>query len=330
MTDPIVNPLAAPSLADAHPSARPELLQLAAFPADVQAQIDADFHGRGLDDLARTPALAEGITGIITRSNQRFPAGLVERLPNLRIISTFGVGYDQIPVELAAQRGIVVTNTPDVLNAAVAELAVAMLLALLRQLPRADRFVREGRWQHAAFPLAVSLAGKRIGIVGLGRIGKEIANRLAPFGVALAYHGRTDQQLAWRFEPDLVALAAGSDVLIVTAPGGGDTAGMIDARVLATLGPQGYLVNVARGSLVDEAALIEALQRRTIAGAALDVFDNEPAIDERLLQLDNVMLTPHIGSATHETRAAMAQLTLDNLRTFFREGRVLTPVLIER
>jgi lactate dehydrogenase-like 2-hydroxyacid dehydrogenase len=165
-----------------------------------------------------------------------------------------------------------------------------------------------------------------VGIVGMGRIGKEIARRLEMFGVALAYHGRTDQQLAWRYEPDLAALARDSDILIVVAPGGAETRHLIDARVLDALGPNGYLVNVARGTLVDEAALLAALEQGTIAGAALDVFDNEPDIDPRFFALDNVLLTPHLGSATHETRAAMAQLMLDNVRSWFRSGRALTPV----
>jgi lactate dehydrogenase-like 2-hydroxyacid dehydrogenase len=165
-----------------------------------------------------------------------------------------------------------------------------------------------------------------VGIVGLGRIGKDIARRLDMFGVALAYHGRTDQGLAWRYEPDLVALAEDSDILILAAPGGRETARLADARVLAALGPRGYLVNIARGSLVDQDALVAALAGGTIAGAALDVFDNEPDIDPRLFGFDNVLLTPHLGSATHETRAAMAQLMLDNLRSWFRSGRALTPV----
>jgi lactate dehydrogenase-like 2-hydroxyacid dehydrogenase len=251
---------------------------------------------------------------------------VVERLPKLEIIATNGVGYDGIPLALAAERGIVVANTPEVLNAAVAELCIGSLLALLRRLPQADRYVRAGQWRSAHFPLATSLAGKHVGIVGMGRIGKEIARRLETFGVALAYHGRTDQKLAWRYEADLATLARAADILIVVAPGGAGTKHLVDARVLAALGPGGYLVNVARGSLVDEQALLAALEQGTIAGAALDVFDNEPDIDPRFFALDNVMLTPHLGSATHETRAAMAQLMLDNVRAYFHSGRALTPV----
>jgi lactate dehydrogenase-like 2-hydroxyacid dehydrogenase len=316
-------PMSAPSEAPA----RPVLLQIGAFPADVQTRIDAEFRCVSVAELDADAALAGDVRGIVTRSNLEVPAALVERLPGLEIIATNGVGYDLIPLELAARRGIVVTNTPDVLNAAVAELCVGMLLSLLRRLPQADRFVREGQWRGAAFPLSTSLAGKHVGIVGLGRIGKDIARRLEPFGVALAYHGRSDQNLAWRYEPDLATLARDVDILIVAAPGGKDTAHLVDARVLAALGPQGYLVNVARGSVVDQAALLDALERGGIAGAALDVFDNEPDIDPRFFTLDNALLTPHLGSATRETRAAMAQLMLDNLRAWFRSGRALTPVV---
>lgn len=306
----------------------PGLLQIGSFPAEVQSQIDAEFDRIGVEELERDPARAGDIRAIVTRSNLEVPASLVERLPKLEIIATNGVGYDLIPLELAARRGIVVSNTPDVLNAAVAELCIGALLSLLRKLPQADRYVREGRWLDANFPLSTSLAGKHVGIVGLGRIGKDIAHRLELFGVALAYHGRTDQRLAWRFEADLAALARDVDILIVAAPGGRETARMIDARVLDALGPRGWLVNVARGSVVDEEALLAALGEKRIAGAALDVFDGEPDIDKRFFGLENVLLMPHIGSATHETRAAMAQLMLDNLRSYFRSGRVLTPVTV--
>lgn len=302
------------------------VLRIGTFEPDVQAQLDGEFGCVGLDDLARDPALAADIRAIVTRSNLDVPEALVARLPALELIATCGVGYDLIPRALAARRGIVVANTPDVLNAAVAELCVGTLLALLRRLPQADRYVREGRWKTANFPLATSLAGKHVGIVGMGRIGKEIARRLETFGVALAYHGRTDQGLAWRYEADLAALARAVDILIVVAPGGPGTRHLVGAPVLDALGPAGYLVNVARGSLVDERALLAALEAGTIAGAALDVFEGEPDIDPRFLALDNVMLTPHLGSATRETRAAMAQLMLDNVRTYFHSGRALTPV----
>jgi lactate dehydrogenase-like 2-hydroxyacid dehydrogenase len=303
-----------------------KILQIGGFAPEIQAQLDAEFRCLGLADLEREPGLADEISAIVTRSNQEVPEEVVRRLPALEIIATCGVGYDLIPRVLAAARGIVVANTPDVLNAAVAELCIGALLALLRRLPQADRYVRTGRWTAAGFPLATSLAGKHVGIVGMGRIGKEIARRLEMFGVALAYHGRTDKNLAWRYEADLATLARDSDILVVVAPGGADTKHLIDARVLDALGPAGYLVNVARGSLVDERALLAALERGGIAGAALDVFDNEPDIDPRFFALDNVMLTPHVGSATHETRAAMAQLMLDNVRAWFRSGRALTPV----
>jgi lactate dehydrogenase-like 2-hydroxyacid dehydrogenase len=302
------------------------VLRIGDFPPEVQAQLDAEFRCVSVDEFLRDPALADGIHAIVTRSNLVVPEDVVARLPALEIIATCGVGYDLIPRALAARRGIVVANTPDVLNAAVAELCIGSLLALLRRLPQADRYVRARQWNAANFPLATSLAGKHVGIVGMGRIGKEIARRLDTFSVALAYHGRTDQKLAWRYEPDLAALARDSDILIVVAPGGAGTKHLIDARVLQALGPDGYLVNVARGSLVDEQALLAALEQGTIAGAALDVFDNEPDIDPRFFALDNVLLTPHLGSATHETRAAMAQLMLDNVRAYFRSGRALTQV----
>jgi lactate dehydrogenase-like 2-hydroxyacid dehydrogenase len=304
----------------------PGLLQIGSFPPEVQSEIDAGFARVHMADFERDPSRADEIRAIVTRSNLEVPAALVERLPKLEIIATNGVGYDLIPLDLAVRRGIVVTNTPDVLNAAVAELCVGALLSLMRRLPQADRHVREGRWAQANFPLTASLAGKQVGIVGLGRIGKDIAQRLAPFGVTLAYHGRTDQRLAWRYEPDLAALARDADILIVAAPGGAATTRMIDARVLDALGPQGWLVNVARGSLVDQAALLAALEQGRLAGAALDVFDNEPDIDARFFGLENVLLMPHIGSATVETRAAMARLMLDNLREWFKSGRALTPV----
>jgi lactate dehydrogenase-like 2-hydroxyacid dehydrogenase len=303
-----------------------DLLQIGAFPQLAQDLIDTEFRCHSLQALEQDEALRASVRAIITRSNCVVPAEVVERLPSLGMIATCGVGYDLIPLELAARRNIVVSNTPDVLNDAVAELCVGLLFALLRRIPEGDRFTRSGAWRQGAFPLGVSLAGKRVGIAGLGRIGKEIAKRLAPFGVTLAYYGRSDQRLAWRFEPDLQQLAHDSDILVLCAPGGPATEHLVDAAVLDALGPQGYLVNVARGSVVKEDDLIAALAGRAIAGAALDVFDGEPDIDPRFFGLDNVVLAPHVGSATSETRMAMARLTLDNLHRFFADGSALTPV----
>ncbi len=305
---------------------RPEVLKVGVFPPEMQRLVDAELIAYEPAELEHDPALAPRLKAVITRSNCAVPASLIERLPNLGIIATCGVGYDLIPVDWARERGIVVTHTPNVLNAAVTELTIGLVLAMLRRLPQGDRFVRAGHWKSGAFPLATSLQGRKVGIVGLGRIGKSIAHCLEAFGVSIAYTGRTDQRLDWPYHPSAVALADASDILIVVAPATPDTARMIDAEVLAALGPQGYLVNVARGSLVDEPALIAALTEGRIAGAALDVFDNEPDIDARFFALDNVVLAPHVGSATTETRVAMARMTLDNLHAFFRGTELLTPV----
>lgn len=303
-----------------------DLLQIGTFPTLAQNIIDSEFRCHSLEQLERDELLRTSVRGIITRSNFAVPKEVIARLPKLGMIATCGVGYDLIPMDVAKECGVIVTNTPDVLNSAVAELCIGMLFSLLRRLPQADSFVRSGAWQKETFPLATNLAGKRVGIVGLGRIGKEIARRLEPFGITLSYFGRTDQNLVWPFEPDLHALARSSDVLILTSPGGSATAGMIDASVLDELGPNGFLINIARGSVVDEEALIGALSRGSIGGAALDVFDNETDIDPRFFTLDNVVLAPHIGSATNETRLAMMRLTLDNLHRFLEDGTALTPV----
>lgn len=308
------------------PAVMHDLLQIGTFPAPAQAMIDSEFRCHTLEQIEADEALRERVRGIVTRGNYAVPRSVIERLPRLGVIASMGVGYDLIDLAAARDHGVLVSNTPDVLNDAVAELCIGLLLSLLRRLPAADRHVRSGAWKEGVFPLATTLSGKRVGIVGLGRIGKDIARRLEPFGVSIGYHGRSDQHLHWPWQPDLQALARDSDVLVVIAPGGEGTRRLVDAAVLDALGPQGFLVNVARGSVVDEAALLAALEGRGIAGAALDVFENEPAIDERFFALENVVLSPHIGSATHETRAAMARLTLDNLHRFFDDGTVLTPV----
>jgi lactate dehydrogenase-like 2-hydroxyacid dehydrogenase len=305
---------------------KPDLLQLGTYAPAHQAQLDNEFTAHSMEAVEADPQLAGRIRGIVTRSNVHVAASVLERLPALEIVSTFGVGYDGLPLAAAAARNIPVTNTPDVLNTAVAELCIGMLLGLLRRLPASDQFVRAGKWPQGVMALGTSLSGKKVGIVGLGRIGKDIARRLEPFGVELSYYGRHDQHIAYRFVPDLLQLATESDVLIVAAPGGPDTRKLIDRAVMDALGPQGCLVNIARGTLVDQAALIDALEQKTLGGAALDVFEEEPFADARLAALENVLLAPHIGSATVETRQAMMDLVLANLRSHFAGQPLLTPV----
>jgi lactate dehydrogenase-like 2-hydroxyacid dehydrogenase len=305
----------------------PPLLKVGVFPAAVEQALRSVFTLVELDELTPgTGPASKEIAGIVTRSNYRISRDLIDRLPGLRIISTNGVGYDGIPVAYARQKGIVVTNTPDVLNEAVAEMAVGLVLALLRHIPRADAFVKQGAWPTVSFPLGSTLAGKKIGMVGLGRIGKEIVKRLVPFRVDVAYFGRSRQDVEWMYFNDINQLAAYADILILCCPGGSETYRIVDAGVLRSLGSRGVLVNIARGSVVNEPDLCQALTDGTIAGAALDVYDEEPLGASPLRGLDNVVLTPHIGSATHETRMRMAKLAIRNLCGFFETGKAVTPV----
>lgn len=248
---------------------------------------------------------------------------MMERLPNLEIIANSGVGVDSIDLEVAKSRNIVVTNTPGVLDDSVAELALGLMLALARSIPQADRYVRDGAWKENMYPLRSELRGKTVGIVGLGRIGKEIASRLSALKMDVAYFGRTEQtNQPYRYVPDLVELARSSDWLVVAAPGGKTTERIISREILKALGPEGKLVNVSRGSLVDQQALIDLLEAGELKGAALDVFENEPGVPEALLRLDNVVLSPHQGSRTLEAREGMGELVVQNLLAHF-EGREL-------
>ena len=270
---------------------------------------------------------AGSIRAIATRGELGASAELIAQLPALELIACYGVGTDAIALGAARERGIRVTNTPDVLNGDVADLAVGLTLALLRRIPAGDAFVRAGTWGAGNMALTTRLHGKRVGIAGLGRIGAVTARRLTGFDVELGYFSRTPRDAgAARHFAGLRALAEWCDVLIVTLPGGEGTRGMIDAAVLQALGPQGWLVNVSRGSTADEPALLHALENRTIAGAALDVFWNEPRIAPRFAALDNVLLQPHHGSGTFETRRAMGQLVRDNLAAHFNGHPLLTPV----
>ncbi|WP_246164175.1 2-hydroxyacid dehydrogenase [Blastochloris sulfoviridis] len=254
-------------------------------------------------------------------------AALLDRLPKLEIIASFGVGYDHIDAAAAGRRGVVVTNTPDVLTEEVADTALGLLIGTVRQLPQAERYLRAGKWREANFPLSPSLRDRSVGIYGMGRIGRAIARRLDAFGVPVAYFSRTAHaDVPYPYHPDLVALARNVDTLIAIAPGTPETRAAINAEVLAALGPRGILINVARGSVVDEPALIEALKTGTILSAGLDVFADEPNVPAELIAMEHVVLLPHVGSAALYTRQAMAQLTIDNLVSWFEGRGPLTPV----
>jgi len=272
-------------------------------------------------------AVAPRIRAISASGESKVPRELIAQMPALEIISVFGVGYDGVDVAAARERGVAVTNTPDVLNDEVADLAIALVLSVSRRIPQADRYVRDGQWANGPMPLARKVSGARLGIVGLGRIGNAIAKRAEAFDMTIAYTARSAKpESRYRYFPSAEALAAEVDFLVVITPGGAGTRKLIDAKVLKALGKEGYLINVARGSVVDEAALVEALQNGTIAGAGLDVFENEPNVPAALIALDNVVLTPHVGSATWQTRRAMADRAFGNLEAHFAGKPLLSPV----
>lgn len=267
-----------------------------------------------------------GIRALIANGESRVSAGLIERLPDLQVIVVFGVGYEGIDVEAARARGIAVTHTPDVLTDDVADFAMTLLLGTARRIARADRFVREGRWQQEPFPFTRKVSGKRLGIVGLGRIGKAIAQRATAFDMQISYHGRRPLAVDYPYYASVIELAAAVDFLLVAVGGGDSTYHLVDAGVLDALGSQGILINVGRGSVVDEAALAQALAEGRLLGAGLDVFEDEPRPHARLLDLDNVLLAPHMASATWDTRRAMSDLTLANLAAHFAGEPLPTPV----
>jgi len=310
--------------------AKPEILVVAnVWPPYMEALREAFVvHDRiHVNDVARFAAIAPQIRGIAANGESKVPAALIEQLPALEIISVFGVGYDGVDVGAAKAKGIPVTNTPDVLTDDVADLGMALLLSIARRIPQADKFVRSNSWVNGPLPLARKVSGARLGLVGLGRIGQAIANRAESFGMSVAYstrHKKTDSN--YKYYPSAAALAAEVDFLLVITPGGAGTRGLINAEVLAALGPKGFLINVARGSVVDQAALVHALQHNFIAGAALDVFEDEPNVPEALRAHENVVLTPHMASATWETRRAMADLAFGNLQAHFSGNPLLTPV----
>lgn len=312
---------------------KPHVLMAVRLLPSVGEALDQHFNVHRLYEAQDRDALmaevGEKIRGVATGGHGALAPELLDKMPNLEIISSFGVGYDHIDTAECKKRGLRVTNTPDVLNDAVAETTMALMLALCRKIPQHDSYVRQGLWaSQGAYPLTGELTGKTVGILGLGRIGKEIARRCQVFKMQVVYHGRTQQP----FEPypyyeSLVEMAKAVDYLVCIIPGGKATEKMVNREVLDALGPEGYLVSMGRGTTIDEAALIDALQNERIGGAALDVYENEPQVPEAFFPLDNVVLVPHIGSATHKTRWAMGDLVVRNLIEHLAGRPALTPVV---
>ena len=279
------------------------------------------------DKGALVASLADKITAVASSNSGGIDGATIAKLPKLRTIAHFGVGYDTVDVDAARARKIAVTNTPDVLTDEVADLAVGLTLAAIRRIPQGDRYVREGKWLKGPMALTESLQGKTVGIIGAGRIGQAIGRRLQAFGVKLAYQGPNRKaNLPWTYFADPVALAKESDVVIAACPGGEATRGLVSRAVIEAIGPKGTFVNISRGSVVDEPALIEALQGGKLGQAGLDVFVDEPRVPDAFMALDNVVLQPHVASATHQTRKAMGQLVIDNLAAHFAGKPLVTPI----
>jgi lactate dehydrogenase-like 2-hydroxyacid dehydrogenase len=311
---------------------KPRLLQHGRLMASLEAALAEHFDVHPLwrepDPRAFLAARGGEFVGLATSARFGADRALMAALPRLAVIANFGVGVDTIDLEAARERRVAVANTPDVLTDCVADLAFGLVIDVARGLSAADRFVRRGDWLRGPFPLASRVSGKRLGIVGLGRIGAAIARRAGGFDMPVRYHNRRPVEgTPYQYEARLPALAEWADFLVVACSGGAATRHLVSRPVIDALGPAGYLVNISRGSVVDEAALVEALQAGRIAGAGLDVFEDEPNVPATLFALDNVVLLPHIASATRETRQAMADCVVANLRSWFDHGRLLTPVV---
>lgn len=310
---------------------KPTVLQLCAYPEWDQAPLEAAYDIARLDQAADPAGLLSligpKVRGIATSGGTGVSTAILAACPAVEIVSVYGVGYDAVDIATCRERGIAVTNTPDVLTGDCADLAVGMVLALARGIVPADHWARSGQWRKAPFPLQRRVFGARVGILGLGRIGVEVARRMEGFGCPIAYAARSRKDVAWDYLPDPVALAEWSDILILTAQADASTRHIVNGRVLQALGPEGLFINISRAANVDEDALIAALSQGTIAGAALDVFEGEPAVDPRFLDLPNLLMQPHHASATVETRRAMGQLMRDNLTAHFASRPLLTPVV---
>ncbi len=268
------------------------------------------------------------IVGILSTYNCKgVSERLIEALPNLEVIAQFGAGFDNIDLKAAAKHNIAVANTPDVVTNDTADMAFFLMLALARRGVEGDMFVRVGRWQSGAMQLGTSMAGKTVGIVGLGKIGQAIASRAMAFNMRVIYHSRTAKNSPYKYYDDLKTMASDCDFLVVSCAASEETNGLVGYDVLQALGAKGYLVNIARGSVVNEADLVIALHNKAIAGAGLDVYEDEPNVPQEMIKMDNVVLSPHVGGGTLETRAKMGQLVIDNFEAYFAGRGLLTPVI---
>lgn len=311
---------------------KPKLLQHGRLPPTIESRLAHDYNVHALWSEADAKEFLQTrgseFVALATNAISGASRELIAELPALRVISSLGVGLDAMSLETAKQRGIAVGYTPGVLNDCVADTAFALLMNVARRVSAADRFVRTGQWPNASFPLSSRVSGKRLGIVGMGRVGQVIAKRSAGFDMTVRYSNlQPVADVAYQYVESLSELADWADFLVIAVAGGAETEHLINAKVLNALGPRGYLINIARGTVVDEAALVDALVNRRIAGAGLDVFANEPHVPQALFELDNVVLLPHVSSATEETRLAMGELFLDNLKIFFSTGRVTASAL---
>jgi len=310
---------------------KPDIIFTGKGHAATQATLEAEFSVHKLFEAADKAAFlkerAQKIRGIASFGHMPVDGKLMDQLPKVEVICNFGVGVDQINLDDAKARKIIVTNTPDVLNECVADTALALVMNTLRKLPQCEAYLRAGKWTSAAYPLATSLGGKTLGILGLGRIGEAIAKRAMACGMRIRYHNRNRKDVAYPYDPDPVTLAKNCNVLMIVTPGGAETRGLVGAKVLDALGPKGYVCNIARGSVIDEPVLLRYLQENKIAGAGLDVFVDEPRVPPEFFTLENCVLFPHVGSATVETRKAMGDLQIANLRAHFSGNPVLTRVV---
>jgi len=311
---------------------KPEIIIVSKHYARTEEVLEKEFACYKLYEASNREELlkevAPRVRGLATFGPPGADGAFMDRFPKLEIIANFGVGVDAIDLSAAKARNVIVTNTPDVLNECVADCGMALVLNTLRKFPQSEAYLRSGYWAtRGVYPYTTSLGGKTMGVLGLGRIGESVAKRALAFGMKIRYHNRNKKDVPYSYDPDPVALAKNSDVLVVVTPGGPETTGIINARVLDALGPDGYLVNIARGSVVDQPVLLKYLQEGRIAGAGLDVFADEPDVPPAFFALDNAVLLPHVASATVETRTAMGNLQIENLRRHFAGRPLLTRVV---